>query len=234
MEGRPLSDKGVRRSSINNIHCMYASQRSTGICSMLYPRVIWAVSVTPWTIILVGVKFLTFQPKAEHIRTGILFIEDPFSRDKEFCELKILEKKGILQDRLQNLMLNEQNIARILNPIPMFEKKLTIFCRRRWSLWATYAMLFSGISWSQFLYSTIRRRPPETIGNLSRVLPLLDRQLTQPPYLLLIHGFSTNPFFLEKRLHFMGAHNFVGCFASSRIAGNSLTCLAASPLSLSW
>lgn len=57
---------------------MYASQRSTGICSMLYPRVIWAVSVTPWTIILVGVKFLTFQPKAEHIRTGILFIEDPF------------------------------------------------------------------------------------------------------------------------------------------------------------
>ncbi|KAK8340403.1 hypothetical protein V6Z11_A08G099600 [Gossypium hirsutum] len=37
---------------------------------MLYPRVIFAVSVTPWTIILVGVKFLTFQPKAEHIRTG--------------------------------------------------------------------------------------------------------------------------------------------------------------------
>lgn len=59
---------------------MYASQRSTGICSMLYPRVILAVSLTPWTIILVGVKFLTLQPKAEHIRKGILFIviEDPF------------------------------------------------------------------------------------------------------------------------------------------------------------
>ena len=51
---------------------------------MLYPRVIWAVSVTPWTIILVGVKFLTFQPKAEHIRTGILFIEDPFYKNAPF------------------------------------------------------------------------------------------------------------------------------------------------------
>lgn len=60
---------------------MYASQRSTGICSMLYPRVILAVSLTPWTIILVGVKFLTLQPKAEHIRKGILFIEDPFSKN---------------------------------------------------------------------------------------------------------------------------------------------------------
>ena len=39
---------------------------------MLYPRVILPVSVTPWTImILVGVKFLTCPPKAEHIQISL-------------------------------------------------------------------------------------------------------------------------------------------------------------------
>ena len=38
--------------------------------------------------------------------------------DREYFELRILERKGILQDRLTNLMLNEQNIDRIMEISP--------------------------------------------------------------------------------------------------------------------
>lgn len=38
--------------------------------------------------------------------------------DKEYQEIQILEKKAFLQERLQDLMLNEQNIARILEISP--------------------------------------------------------------------------------------------------------------------
>lgn len=38
--------------------------------------------------------------------------------DKEYQEIPILEKKAFLQERLQDLMLNEQNIARILEISP--------------------------------------------------------------------------------------------------------------------
>lgn len=38
--------------------------------------------------------------------------------DREYFELQVLERKGILQDRLSNLMLNEQNIDRIIELSP--------------------------------------------------------------------------------------------------------------------
>lgn len=38
--------------------------------------------------------------------------------DQEFLELKLLEKKGLLQTRLHSLMLGEQNLDRILQLSP--------------------------------------------------------------------------------------------------------------------
>lgn len=38
--------------------------------------------------------------------------------DREYFELRVLERKGILQDRLTNLLLNEKNIDRIMELSP--------------------------------------------------------------------------------------------------------------------
>lgn len=38
--------------------------------------------------------------------------------DREYLELQVLERKGILQDRLTSMMLNERNLARIMDLSP--------------------------------------------------------------------------------------------------------------------
>jgi len=53
--------------------------------------------------------------------------------DKEFQELQLMEKKALLQERLQELIINEQNIERImeLSPYTEIRKEADFFLREK-------------------------------------------------------------------------------------------------------
>lgn len=68
----------------------------------------------------------------------------------EYFELTVLERKGILQDRLFNLMLGEQNIDRImeLSPYTNVRKEAYYFIHYKVEpLWTLCNIPFSAISW---------------------------------------------------------------------------------------
>lgn len=73
--------------------------------------------------------------------------------DRETFELRVLEQKGVLQDRLFELMLSQPNLQRIYEVCLHTTKRVilgrrhTTSCKIKWSRLVTRALLIRGLAW---------------------------------------------------------------------------------------